>query len=128
MNALRSVALLLAALVPLSASAQQQRRKVSLHEALQLAARQGPDVAAARAQAAIVHASVNKAWTAWQPDLTANGTYDHTNGFATLDFSALGTILGNTCTSFPVLCAGVDTSQLGALKGKTTIVAQNNWY
>ena len=77
---------LLAATLAVSASAQtetaQPRRKVTLKEALQLAAKQGPDVTAARAQAAIQRASVNKAWTAWQPDVTASGTYDHTNGFA----------------------------------------------
>src|SRR4051812_37064146 len=54
-----------------------QRRKVSLREALQLAAKQGPDVAAARAQAAIAQASVRGAWTAWHPDIVATGTYDH---------------------------------------------------
>ena len=53
--------------------------KVSLREALQLAAKQGPDVAAARAQAAITEAQVSRAWTAWQPDVVATGTYDHTN-------------------------------------------------
>lgn len=56
-----------------------QRRQVSLREALQLAAKQGPDVAAARAQAAITEAGVRRAWTAWQPDVVATGTYDHTN-------------------------------------------------
>ena len=74
MTSIRILAPLLAALLSLSASAQQ-RRKVTLHEALQLAAKQGPDVAAARAQAAIAQAGVNKAWTAWQPDLSATGQY-----------------------------------------------------
>src|SRR5213595_1323449 len=96
MKRLRNLALLLAAGLSLSASAE--RRKVSLKEALQLAAKQGPDVAAARAQAAIAHAGVRKAWTAWQPDISASGTYDHTDGFATLDFSALGTFLNGLCT------------------------------
>jgi outer membrane protein len=64
---------------PEQGNAQPQRRKVSLREALQLAAKQGPDVAAARAQAAVVHAGVEKAWTAWQPDLSASGTFDHTS-------------------------------------------------
>src|SRR5438552_15212862 len=94
----------------LAASASSGRRQVSLHEALQLAARQSPDIAAARAQAAIVHASVNKAWTAWQPDLSASGTYDHTNGIAQLDLSAFKSFLP---PGFPA---------------KATIVAQNNWY
>jgi len=55
------------------------RRAVSLREALSLAARQGPDVAAARAQAAIAQAGVRRAWTAWQPDVTASGMLDHTS-------------------------------------------------
>src|SRR3954465_1060061 len=94
MNRMRMPALLLAVVLSFAAEAQQppgaiappqrmqlgaQRRKVSLREALQLAAKQGPDVAAARAQAAIARASVRRAWTAWQPDLVATGTFDHTS-------------------------------------------------
>jgi len=101
---IRQAAVVLAATVAISltASAQQQmpaqrqapprpdRRKVSLREALQLAARQGPDVAAARAQAAVVHAGVEKAWTAWQPDLSASGTFDHTSAPAEIGPGVLG--------------------------------------
>ncbi|HEY4886751.1 MAG TPA: TolC family protein, partial [Myxococcales bacterium] len=67
-----------------------QRRKVSLREALQLAAQQGPDVAAARALAAITQAGVQRAWTTWQPDIVATGTYDHTNAPSTIPAGALG--------------------------------------
>src|SRR5712672_1139516 len=56
-----------------------QRRPVPLREALQLAGRQGPDVAAARAQAAITRVGVERAYTAWKPDLVATGTFDHTS-------------------------------------------------
>ncbi|HEY6911853.1 MAG TPA: TolC family protein, partial [Myxococcales bacterium] len=70
------------------------RRQVSLREALQLAARQGPDVAAARAQAAVVRAGVEKAWTAWQPDISASGTFDHTSAPASLNFGDLAVGLG----------------------------------
>jgi outer membrane protein len=102
-------ALLLAVVLSFAAEAQQppgaiappqrmqlgaQRRKVSLREALQLAAKQGPDVAAARAQAAIARASVRRAWTAWQPDLVATGTFDHTSAPQTVDFRPLATALG----------------------------------
>jgi outer membrane protein TolC len=93
MHRSRFLALLLIALVPLTASAQQQpppqqqqtaqqqaqRRRVSLKEALQLAAKQGPDVLASRAQAAIARVGVRRAWTAWQPDLSATGIYDHSS-------------------------------------------------
>lgn len=95
-------------LVSLGAGAQaQQRRTVSLREALQLAAKQGPDVAAARAQASIAQVSVERAWTAWKPDLVATGTFDHTNGVAKFN---LGELLGK---------AGTPT---------TTIVDQNSYY
>ena len=70
-----------------------QRRQVSLKEALQLTARQGPDVVAARAQAAITQAGVRRAWTAWQPDVVATGTFDHTNATAVLP---AGTFPGQT--------------------------------
>ncbi|HMC35844.1 MAG TPA: TolC family protein, partial [Myxococcales bacterium] len=65
-------------------------RPVSLREALQLAARQGPDVAAARAQAAIVAVSVERAWTAWKPDLVATGSFDHTSAPQEFDPAKLG--------------------------------------
>lgn len=68
----------------------KQRRQVSLREALQLAAKQGPDVAAARAQAAITEAGVRRAWTAWQPDVVATGTYDHTNAPSFIPAGAFG--------------------------------------
>jgi len=67
-----------------------QRRQVSLREALQLAAKQGPDVAAARAQAAITEAGVRRAWTSWQPDVVATGTYDHTNAPSFIPAGAFG--------------------------------------
>lgn len=119
MNSRRWMAPLLAASVGLSVQAQE-RRKVSLKEALQLAAKQGPDVAAARAQAAIVGASVNKAWTAWQPDLTASGTYDHTNGIASIpDLSPLGGVIHGLDPRVPANAFG---------SGPVTIVGQNNTY
>src|SRR5712692_3124233 len=116
MNRIRIAAPLLVALLSISVSAQtgapQPRRKVTLREALQLAAKQGPDVAAARAQAAIAEAQVRRAWTAWQPDLSATGTFDHTNAISKVDFSAFA----------PVLQA------FGApVPPPTTIVDQNNY-
>jgi outer membrane protein len=92
-------------------------RKVSLQEALQLAAKQGPDVAVARAQAQIAHAQVDRAWGAWQPDVVANGQYDHTNGVAVFDFRPL---LG------PLGALGVPANAFGPQP--ITIVGQNNWF
>ncbi len=89
---------------------QQQPRTVTLREALQLAAKQGPDVATARAQAALVEVSVERAWTAWRPDLVATGTFDHTDGIQRVDFSAFKAFLP---PGAPLV---------------TTIVGQNNEY
>ncbi|TMA14114.1 MAG: TolC family protein, partial [Deltaproteobacteria bacterium] len=135
MNRTCKVALLLAAGavgISLAASAQKQqpgaiapppraelgpqRRRISLREALQLAAKQSPDVASARATAAIAEASVRRAWTAWQPDVTATGTFDHTNGISVVDFRPLVTALGH-----PELAADPRFAP-------TTIVAQNSRY
>src|SRR5712675_2198636 len=71
-----------------------QRRPVPLREALQLAGRQGPDVAAARAQAAITRVGVERAYTAWKPDLVATGTFDHTSAPQVFDPGALAAALG----------------------------------
>ena len=94
MTRLRNFSLLLAAAASVPAFAQQQqqapRRTVSLKEALQLAAKQGPDVAAARAQAQVTGASMNKAWTAWQPDIVATGTFGHTSAPAIIPAGVLG--------------------------------------
>jgi outer membrane protein len=136
MNRSREVALLLAASavgISLAASAQQQqpggiapppraelgpqRRRISLREALQLAAKQSPDIAAARATAAITEASVRRAWTAWQPDVTATGTFDHTNGISVVDFRPLGRAFGVSEATL----AGPDFAPI-------TIVAQNSRY
>lgn len=65
------------------------RRVVTLREALKLTATQGPDVAAARATAAIAEAGVRRAWTAWQPEIFAQGTFDHTNAPQSLPLGAL---------------------------------------
>lgn len=65
---------------------QQGRRLTTLREALDLAARQGPDVASARANAAVARVSVERAWNAWKPDLVASGQLDHTSAPAELDF------------------------------------------
>ncbi|MGZ6123800.1 MAG: TolC family protein [Myxococcales bacterium] len=75
-----------------------QRRQVSLREALQMTVKQGPDIAAARAQAAIVQAGVRRAWTTWQPDITATGTFDHTNAPSSVN---VGPPIGNVTLVAP---------------------------
>jgi outer membrane protein len=58
---------------PLAVPAPGTLRTVTLQEALELAVRQSPDVAAARAQAAVVAVGVRRAWTAWHPEVTLSG-------------------------------------------------------
>jgi len=72
----------------------RQRRVVPLREALRIAAEKGPDVAAARAQAAVVGVGVERAYTAWKPDIIASGTFDHTSAPQVFDPSQLGAALG----------------------------------
>src|SRR5258708_17147903 len=62
-------------------------RVASLREALDLAARQGPDVAAARAQAALTGGGGEKALNAWKPHLVASAQFDHTITPALRDFA-----------------------------------------
>ena len=38
----------------------------------------------------IAHAGVRKAWTAWQPDIVATGTFDHTSAPAIIPAGVLG--------------------------------------
>jgi outer membrane protein TolC len=90
-------------------------RPVSLREALALAAKQGPDVTAARAQAKVAAAGVDKTYNAWKPDLTATGTFDHTSAPATFDPNPLIAALAPPGVTPPV-------------QPVTTILAANSWY
>ena len=109
----RRAALASLVLVSTAAAAESPRKQVPLRESLQLAARQGPDVAAARAQAAITRVGVERAYTAWKPDLTATGTYDHTSAPQVFDPEKLG----------------LDLTRFGlAPIPKLTIVAPNSRY
>jgi outer membrane protein TolC len=75
---------------PLRVQAGTQRRKLPLKEAMQLAVKQGPDVAAARALADITRANVNRAWTNWQPNVVATGQFDRTSAPQIIGANALG--------------------------------------
>src|SRR5438552_18697331 len=90
----RRAALASLVLVSTAAAAESPRKQVPLRDALQLAAKQGPDVAAARAQAAITRVGVERAYTAWKPDITATGTYDHTSAPQVFDPHPLVNALG----------------------------------
>jgi outer membrane protein TolC len=84
--------LALFALAPAASQAQlvaPGRRPVSLREALLLAAKQGPEVEAARARAAIAEVQIERAHDAWKPELIATGTYDHTSVPQSIDIGAI---------------------------------------
>ena len=107
----------------LADGAAKTRRQVPLREALALAVKQGPDIAAARAQAAVAEAGVKRAYTAWQPDITANGTFDHTSAPSTFEIGGLAQLLGGVL-GFPPFTP----AQIARLPPPTTIVDSNSWY
>jgi outer membrane protein len=65
------------------------RRIVSLKEALALAAKQSPDVAAARAQAEQAEAAVSRAWAAWRPDVSLSGQIVRTSAPGVINFGQI---------------------------------------
>jgi len=71
--------------VTVAAPAPGTLRTVTLREALAIAVKQSPDVAAARAQATVVSVGVRRAWTAWQPEVTLSGQFVHSSAEALLD-------------------------------------------
>lgn len=97
-----------------------ERRAVPLREALELAARQGPDVALARAQAGVAAIAVDRYWTAWKPDITASGTFDHTSAPAVFDIGGLISGIGAVY--------GLPAPPPGSLPKPITIVGANSTY
>jgi outer membrane protein len=77
-------------------------RTATLRETLALAAKQSPDVAAARAQAAVAAAGVNRAWTAWQPELTVSAQYVHSSAPAEFDLGAITGLVAGVFNLMPV--------------------------
>lgn len=119
MKALRVVALSALVLSGTSASADEPR-PVSLREALALAAKYSPDVATAQAQAQVAQAGVKRAWTAWQPDLSASGTFDHTSAPQTFDVGGLVKLDGYVY--------GLTPQNPQVIPGPVTLVAPNSEY
>jgi outer membrane protein len=109
--------------------AEPSRRPVPLREALQLAARQSPDVAAAQARVAIARVGIEQAWEAWKPDISANAIFDHTNSPAIINNGqvALGvaSVIGSAASINPN-DPGIRTRAAGA--PNTTIAAANSRY
>lgn len=126
-TSLAALATLLVSALPAGVHAEgsqaKGRRTVPLREALALANQQGPDVAAARAQAAVAEAGVYKAWTAWQPDISAGGQFDHTSAPSAFDTGAIANILSVAITNNPL-----SPAQLTKIGPAKDIVAANSWY
>jgi outer membrane protein TolC len=95
-------------------------RPVSLAEAVQLAASQNPDAAAARAQAVAADAVVEHADSAWLPELTANGTYDHTTAPQTLDYGQFVGLVGGVY--------GLQPKNPGVIPAPLSLQARNGVY
>lgn len=96
------------------------RTTVTLKKALQLAAQQGPDVAIARAQAAFAQAAASRAYSAWKPDISANGTYDRTSAPASLDLGSFVRLVGGVYQLQPV--------NPGLVPAPVEIVGRNSVY
>ncbi len=118
----RAVALAaLRLLTPTAAkAAETARRPVSLREALQLAAKQSPELAGARAQHAIAQAQVRKAWGAWRPELTASGQFVHTSAPAELDLGLMTQLFGAVY--------GLEPQNTNILPPPVTIIGENSLY
>lgn len=82
------------AVPPVAVETAARGRQVSLKEALALSAKQSPDIAAARAQAEVAHASVSRAWAAWRPEITASGQLVHTSAPSELDLGQFVNLVG----------------------------------
>ncbi|HEX8435375.1 TolC family protein [Archangium sp.] len=93
---------------------------VTLQEALALAVKQGPDVAAARAQSAVAAVGLRRAWTAWQPEVTLSGQFVHTSAPATLDLGGFVQLVGGVFQLMPV--------NPGLVPPPVTISAENSRY
>jgi outer membrane protein TolC len=96
-------------------------RTVTLQEALALAARQSPEVVSARAQAQVAQASVRRAWTAWQPEVSLSGQFVHTSAPAVLDFGSFLQLVGGVYGLAPVNPDLIPAEPV-------TIVARNSRY
>ncbi|HSP81333.1 MAG TPA: TolC family protein, partial [Myxococcaceae bacterium] len=92
-----------AAPATVSAPAASTQRVVSLQEALALASRQSPELAAARAQAAVTQAGVRRAWTAWQPEVSVGGQLVHSSAEALLDLGQFVQLVGGVYGLRPVM-------------------------
>jgi outer membrane protein TolC len=120
--ALSAGILLLAGAARADEAKKQGRRVVSIREALQLAAKQGPDVAAARAQAAVAEAGVQRARTVWHPEITGTVTYDHTSAPSEFDVAGLANLFAASLTPAASIAPGAH------LPSATTIVGANSLY
>ncbi len=105
---------------PVMPSPPDARRPVTLKQALLLAAQQSPDIAIARAQAAFAQAEVSRAWTAWKPDASATGTFDHTSAPSTFDSTGFVDLVGGVY--------GLNAVNRALIPPPITLVGQDSRY
>lgn len=117
---MKTTALGLVLMLGLSTAAWAEPRPVTLAEAMRLAARQSPELAVARAQAQVAAGSVKRAWTAWQPDVSASATYDHTS--APQSFNVGGLVLLNQAVF------GLPLKNPGLVPGPVELVGSDSLY
>ncbi len=102
------------------ASALALPRPVPLAEAIHLAATSNPDASAARAQAAVSAATVDRATSAWLPEVTATGTFDHTTAPQTLDYGLFVGLIGGVY--------GLTPKNPGVVPSPLTLQASNSLF
>lgn len=95
-------------------------RPVDLTEALKLAAAQNPALAAARADAAVLQATVRRASSAWQPELIASGSFDHTSAPQFLNYGQFAGLVGGVY--------GLTPKNPGAIPAPLALQAPNSTY
>jgi outer membrane protein TolC len=100
-RAVRLVALALALTSGLARAQSAAPRELTLDQALAMAKRANRDLVVERARLAEAHTSIEQAWSALFPVVTAQGKYTHNYKNAVLDFGGLLKGLGVTLTPPP---------------------------
>lgn len=112
--------------VPLTAATDMDRaalaarRPVSIKEALQLAEKKNPDLAAARATAAQVAAKASLVYSSILPDLTLSASYVYTTAPAVFDQSGQTQLL-TALTQFSAIPEPMKSQALAGLAGAPTV-------
>lgn len=110
----------LTAATDMDTAALAARRPVSIQEALQLAEKKNPDLAAARATAAQVAAKSSLVYSSILPDLTLSASYVYTTAPAVFDQSGQTQLL-TALTQFSAIPEPMKSQALAGLAGAPTV-------